>query len=77
MMCCQLLPITASGNSIGNTPSPRPVGCFRSLLPMLPIALLNVVSKEKRRKQAHINARMHVKVLNPIGNSNRQQGGST
>lgn len=34
-------------NATVNTPSPRPVGWFRSMLPLLPIAYLKIVSKEK------------------------------
>lgn len=34
-------------NAAVNTPSPHPVGWFRSMFPLLPIAYLKIVSKEK------------------------------
>ena len=71
-----LIPKTGIRNFYGNTPSPRPVGYFSSMLPLFPIALLNVMSKEKRQKRTHENAYMREKVDTPFGNTARKQGGS-
>ena len=72
MMRFRTLALGGICNSIGYTPSPGPVGKFAALLPVLPVALLNVMDVEERGNRTRKYAYTRVKSLNQSGNSNRK-----
>ena len=71
----QRLPKRGSGNATGNTPRPRPLGKQVALLPVLPITFLYNVNKGKEGNRTRLYAYTRIKDDDPVGNSNRQQGG--
>lgn len=73
---CQWLPLEGFGNANGNIPKGGPLGKFAALLPVLPFALLENVSKEKKDNRIRKYTCVRVRFYCQIGNGNRQQGGS-
>ena len=73
MTCFRTIPSSPVSNFHGNSPSPRPVGCFGTLFPVFPIIFLYLMYVEKRRKRIRGNAYTRVKVEDATGNSNGKQ----
>lgn len=73
MKCCPLLLRFPILTFFGNSPSPRPLGYFATLLPMFPIPLFESVGKGKKGNRTRKHAYTRIKVLTPFGNSNRKQ----
>ena len=67
------LPDRSGGNATGNIPRVRPLGKFVALLPMLPIALLEGMNKEKKDSRTRKYVYTRVKSSNLFGNGNRKQ----
>lgn len=74
MTCFRMIPNGPISNFHGNSPSPRPVGCFDTLFPVFPITYLYyLIHVEKRRKRTRGNAYTRVKVEDTTGNSSGKQ----
>ncbi len=77
MTCFRMIPNIPVRNFHGNSPSPRPVGCFGTLFPVFPITFLYLIYVEERQKRIRErirgNAYTRVKVENATGNSSGKQ----